>query len=125
MTIWTDAAAVLSGAMQAVSDELVVYSRGAATLSGLSGTFGKSEFAAVGGDGYSLEMIIEDFVLDTADLILEGVTIKPAVRDRIVRTLPSGDTVTYEVFQPNSATKPYRLSAQDLRMRIHLKRVGN
>lgn len=124
MTIWQDAASMLSGAMKAVSDELVTYSRGASTLEDLSVTFGASQFEAMTTDGHSLEVITEDIVLDTADLILDEITVKPAVRDRVTRTLPSGEVITYEVFQPGPNQKCYRVVAQDLRMRIHLKRVA-
>ncbi len=125
MTIWQHAAAALSSVFKAVSDETVTYTRGNASNEELSVSFGKSEFEAVGEHGQILEVITEDIVLDTADLTLNDVVVKPQRGDKVVRVLPSGDTVTYEVCPPDKSMKPYKLSCQDLRMRIHLKRVAN
>jgi hypothetical protein len=124
MTIWTKAAAALSKSLKAVSNETLTITRGADTGT-LSASFGTSTFEIVEGGGSIIEWISEDILCDTADYKFNGVAVKPARGDQLVRTLPSGLTVTYEVHHPSKNQKPYALNCQDLRLRIHAKRVGN
>ena len=115
---------ILSEGLQTFAGETVVYTRENQANDSLRVTFGKSTFEVVGSDGCLLEVVTDDALLDTADLTLGGQQIFPKRYDRIPRTLPSGEVVTYEVFPPDKNRQCYILSCQDLRMRIHCKRVA-
>lgn len=126
MGLWQEAAAFLSEGLEAASsNELVTFIQEGQSNSEITASFGKSEFQTIGDQGQLLEVIAEDLLLDTAALTLNGVVVKPKKGAKLIRVLPSGETVTYEVSQPDKTMRPYKLSCQDLRMRIHLKRVAN
>jgi hypothetical protein len=125
MSIWQDVGEIIGDTFAALSDDTVTYSRGASTLIGLSATFGHSEFPATSTDGSVITWTSEDVIVNTADLILNGAATKPVKGDRIIRVLPDGSTVHYEVHQPGPSAKAYTLSCEDIRLRIHCKRVAS
>jgi len=101
----------------------VVYSRGAHQVE-LSATIGRTDFEIDSGDGFPIRTSTRDFLIHAADLVLDGVTVKPERHDRIQETDVDGSTILYEVMTPAENEPVWSYSdAYRRRLRVHTKKL--
>lgn len=99
----------------------ITYTRGASSVSILA-TVGRTIFRV--DDGFQIFQRIEsrDYIVDAADLVLDGSQVLPERGDRIEETA-NGATYTYEVMAPGGEPH-YRWSDREHNtLRIHTKLV--
>ena len=112
-------AAWLNAQRHAHMSHSVTYARGGDTVE-LNATAGRTEFEQV--DDYGIVHKIEsrDFLIRATDLVLNSVTVLPAVGDRV-----TDGAHVYEVM-PLGTEPPYRFSdAAHATLRIHTKYVAD
>ncbi len=99
----------------------VTYTRGAYSVV-VQATVGATPVDIDDGDGMAIRRQHRDYLLASADLVLNAVTVTPAAGDKITDTLADGDHV-FEVV-PLGAEKCWRASDGDgVTIRIHTKEV--
>ena len=118
------ASAWLDGMRVKHASRLVLYQRGAASVS-ISAGIGRTTFQIDNGSGVIETFESRDFLILTSDLVLGGLTTLPKVGDRI-REPGGGDSTSYiyEVLAPGTEpafrfSDPYRRT-----LRIHTKQIG-
>lgn len=116
--------AMLGRQMKAAAGVEVTYSRGAE-----SATFtawpGETRFAVSSPDGKSRVVWGDaDWLIEAADLVLDGAAVKPLKGDRIAATI-NGEACVFEASTPTGETV-WRWSDHmgRTRVRVHCKRVG-
>jgi hypothetical protein len=99
----------------------VTYRRGGSVMvDGLAATPGKTVFRLDSGYGVSVRKDMRDFLINTEDLILNGVVVEPEKRDEIIH-----DGIIYEVSSPGNDEPAWRYSdAYNQTLRIHTKNMG-
>lgn len=98
---------------------LVTYAREDDSVS-LLATIGQTDFSGESDTGARIEWVSRDFIINAADLVLGGETIRPEAGDMI--TDANGDD--YEVLAPARQT-PWNWSDRSkIRIRIHTKSVS-
>jgi hypothetical protein len=97
---------------------VAVYSRGAAFVA-INLTKGKSDFGIIDQEqGFEVESRMADFIGMSADLILSGAVIKPAVGDIITM-----DDIQYEVLNAPDGLCWRYIGQFETEIRIHTKRI--
>jgi hypothetical protein len=91
----------------------VIYSRGAASSTVLA-THGRSSYDMTDSAGLILRYQLDDWLIDVADLVLDGTPIVPTKGDRVT----DGDR-TFEVHPPPGQTVYRYTDGQRLVYRIH------
>jgi len=100
----------------------VVYSRGSDSVA-VQATIGSTDFRLDDGTGASVRYVSRDFLIRTADLVLDGSAIEPRRGDEIQET-KGGVVYTHEVMGPDNDEPVWRYSDSDrLVMRIHTKQT--
>jgi hypothetical protein len=87
----------------------------------IKATKGRSEFDVPDVSGAMLRVETHDFIVQTDDLVLDGIQVEPAPGDRIIEA----ERYIFEVSSPAPGLPHWRWSgAHRLRRRIHTKYVG-
>ncbi|MEX1016020.1 MAG: hypothetical protein WDZ31_04670 [Phycisphaeraceae bacterium] len=101
----------------------VMYERGAASAEVLA-TAGQTVFRFDNGYGATVRYVSRDFLITTADLVIDGAPVTPQRGDRIRETV-SGITYIHEVMGPGNNEPDWKYSDRDrVTFRIHTKQVG-
>lgn len=103
--------------------QTVIYVRGQLSVS-VSATLGQSEEETFENGGTLVNSRSKDFIIDTADLILDSATVLPKRGDIIKQTI---DSVVhkFEVMTENANEPPWRYTDDyQTRLRIHTKFAG-
>lgn len=102
---------------------LVTYRRGAHSVE-VSATIGETVFNIVVDYGAQVRVVRRDYLISTADLILDSEAVLPEPGDRIDET--DGDTTfLHEVMGPGGAEPCWRYSGGYRgTLRVHTKQVG-
>lgn len=100
----------------------VTYRRGGLSVV-LQATAGRTEFEQATDYGIAMQSESRDFIVNAADLVLNGARIEPEVGDRIEETI---DAVThvYEVMSLGGEQCFRSVDADYYALRIHTKRIG-
>jgi len=112
----------LEGMRKEHATSSVVYWRGVNSVTVVA-TIGQTIFAIT--DEYNVEVrtVMRDYLIQTADLIIDGSVVTPARGDRIKETV--GESVyVYEVMGPGNNEPEWRYSDDfNKTLRIHTKKV--
>ena len=102
--------------------EWVHYYRGASYVR-VRATVGSTEFQRDDGSGLAVAFHSTDFLVDAADLVINGATIVPARGDRVVRGGITGGTA-FELLG-DAGAEPWRYADAYRRVyRVHTKQTG-
>jgi len=118
----SDAAAYLNKVRKGFASQSVTYTRGAFTVT-VSASVGKTNFLTDDGTGMQINYESRDFIIATADLILNGALTEPQRNDKIVQVL-NGKTCTFEVVAPGSEKEWVYSDPSRATLRIHTKLIG-
>ena len=112
----------LSGQLKSYASQSVTYARGAYSVT-VDATVGRTIFDP--GDGVATYQKWEsrDYLIDTADLILNGSQTLPARGDTITETI-GGVSVVYEVTSPKDTPHFVYSDAYRKKLRIHTSQVS-
>ncbi|MFI4876623.1 MAG: hypothetical protein ACIALR_14835 [Blastopirellula sp. JB062] len=119
------ATAWLSKTIRQAAPTPVRYVRGSTTLEIADAVRGSSDFEAIDGDGYSQNSRSIDWLIDPAQLVIDGVPIKPRKSDKIHELNDAGDVVATYVVAGSPGVPEVEAGGQlaDL-IRIHTTRIG-
>jgi hypothetical protein len=114
--------------LRQAAGRVITYSRGAESVE-ITAVAAFSRFSRMNDAGMTIEDVIDDWLIDPADLVLGGVAVEPAEGDRIIAVSPSatqGDiTLTYKVLPPSPGESAWRYSdPARQRMRVHTKIIS-
>jgi hypothetical protein len=113
----------LSDLLKTHASRKVRYSRGAKEVE-VDATVGKSEFESAAPDGvFVVQVETRDYLIQAADLVLDGTRIVPAIGDRI-REEVAGETIVCEVMTPPGQAHFRWCDPAHTTLRIHTKQVG-
>jgi hypothetical protein len=98
--------------------ERVTYARSVASVD-VAAIKGRSAHNVEDVSGLLLAVNVDDFIIESADLILDGVAIEPLPGDRITW----GDLI-FEVSSPGPGIKHFDADDFRINYRIHVKEVG-
>ena len=115
-------AAWLDSQRHAHMAQTVVYSRGGDSVE-VAATIGRTEFEQTDEFGVVYRIESRDFLLRTADLILNGSPTLPQAGDRI-RETGTGKVFVYEVMAPGGEPPCRYGDNYRMALRIHTKHVG-
>lgn len=116
-----DAAVWLGGIRTDHMSGTITYQRGSDNVE-ISATRGSTTYEVTDDDGATVEAVQTDFIIATADLVLDSALTKPEIGDRIILT-SAGLTLTFEVLDLGG-TGHFRLSDQHgVSLRIHTKQI--
>lgn len=119
-----DGQAWLAGKLKQFASRKVIYRYRLKHLLVLPATIGKTLGEQDAGDGLILRTEIRDYLIDVADLKIDGQNFLPERGDQIIE-VDEGERFTYEVL-PIGNQKPWRYSDPfRLKLRIHTKLVAN
>lgn len=103
--------------------QTVTYQRGSDFVE-VSATVGRTLFQVEREGGIVEQWESRDFIVATADLVLSGLTVLPAVGDRILE-VGGALQFTYQVLGPNPSEPPFRYSdSYRMALRIHTKLIA-
>lgn len=112
----------LNGVRNAHMTNTVTYARGESTVQ-LPATVGKTVFRQSDEFGLVMHFETRDFLVSTADLVLDGQRVLPCPGDRITQSEDGKDYI-YEVMSPGGEPH-FRYSDPYMKvLRIHTKNVG-
>jgi hypothetical protein len=111
----------LSAMFRAHASTSVTYWRGSSSVA-INTTVGRSERLATAEDGVQVKIESVDFLVDTADLVVDGVEIRPRSGDRITRSV-GGQELTYAVAPLAGEPEFSFIDSTRDRMRVHTKRL--
>ena len=115
-------AAWLAGQLQSHAGQTVTYSRSGASVE-VTATVGQSEYEASDVENYHTTIKMRDYIVNAADLVINGSAIKPQRGDQI-RQVVDGETKVYEVLPPSSNSDVYEnRDGREVIYRIHTKLV--
>jgi hypothetical protein len=101
------------------ASELVTYARSEASVD-VRATIGRAEFDVTDASGALLRVQMQDFIIATEDLALDGEPVEPRPGDRITK----GITI-FEVSSPGPGVDCWQWAENErIRRRIHAKQVG-
>jgi len=121
MSRFRDRLAQLSARRRAAMSDTVTYSRGVESVD-LLATVGATRMEENTQDGFAVRVIMKDYIITAADLILGEELTLPAVGDTIAETLGT-KVYTYEV-QEIGQERCYRTCDPDGRtLRVHVKQL--
>lgn len=120
--ILQDGAAWLGGQLRDHAGVSITYQRGTGTVA-LTATATLRQYEIVDHEGFSSTILVRDYIVHAADLVISGSAIAPRAGDQIHETIRSV-AETYEVM-PLGERKEYEPFDQDgTLLLIHTKRVG-
>lgn len=123
MSFLAAVAAAQKTARQLTSNGEIIYARGAVSVDLTAGR-GRSSFDVLQGD-VLVHLESRDFLIEAAELVLDGALTLPVRGDRITETDELGATLTYEVLEPGGEP-PWRYSDEyRLQFRVHTKLIAN
>ena len=112
----------LASILKTNASQLVTYKRGNFSVD-LLVTFGQSDRESFDEQGFSIRSKITNVVLTAADLVLDGVNVRPQRGDQLIHTIGSKKQ-TYEVIDVGG-TKHYRPSdPYGIMIRVNLQLTG-
>jgi hypothetical protein len=118
---------MLARNLKAAAGVTATYTRGdySVTLTGDSAVWiGNTLFRLSDADGLRMQWGERDYLIASADLVLNGTAVEPAENDRITETI-NGTAITFEVLPVSPSEPAWRWSDPDRTVyRIHVKRVA-
>jgi len=112
----------LEGQRKAHLSRTVTYRRGAFSVEVLA-TVGATRFESDDGSGMVVEMESRDYLIASADLVLDGQQVQPERGDQVLETR-DGATHVYEVMDLGPEKHFVTCDPNGLTLRIHTKLVG-
>lgn len=116
-----DGAAWLGGQLKDHVGLSVVYQRGTSTVS-ITATASLHRYEVVDAEGFGITMLSRDYIVQAADLIINGSEVSPRPGDRIVETIRSVSQ-TYEVMAIGQMKEYEPLDTDGVLLKIHTKRI--
>lgn len=103
----------------------VTYQRNDSAIA-VRATRGRSEWEVTDEIGVLTRAESRDFLIDVADLVIDGEPAEPAVGDRVLDSVvPDDDSGVYEVAAPASGLPPWKWADEHrITYRIHAKYIG-
>jgi len=114
--------ALLRAQRKAHMGTAVTYRRGADSVE-VTATIGETPFRIAQGYGAEIVVRMRDYLIEAADLVLDGAEVLPEAGDRIEEVV-GDDTYVHEVMGPGNGEPPWRWSGPDRgTLRVHAKHV--
>lgn len=118
MTVFAHAADWLARQRDAHAGMPAVYRRGDAWCT-LRAAPGRTRYETATTDGATIEVARDDWLLQAADLVLDGVLAEPRRGDRLEVLWPDGTERTYEVLPVAEGQQCFSLDPHRVTYRIH------
>ena len=112
----------LEGQRKAHLSRTVTYRRGAASVE-VPATVGATRFESDDGSGMVVEMESRDYLIASADLVLDGQQVQPERGDQVLETR-DGATHVYEVMDLGPEKHFVTCDPDGRTLRVHTKHVG-
>lgn len=100
----------------------ITYRRGAASVS-ITAVIGQTEFASEIDEQSQATWVARDYLIASADLIIEGLQTLPQTGDTIEEEI-GGKAITYEVLSMTSGQCYSFQDVQETELRVHTKKIG-
>ena len=118
--IFDDATAGLDVALTQATGEAVTLNRGEKTSAEVAARVSKVSQQVLDGDDLMVDVELWDFLILTANYLIDGVPVEPARGDKIIRA-----GKTYEVMSSDSGMPPFSYSDPGrILLRVHTKPLG-
>lgn len=118
-----DGVAWLGGQLKNSAGLTVTYARGSDSVA-VTASAAFHEYQIVDEEGFSQSVLVRDYILHAADLILDGSAVAPRIGDVITETI-GGVAQTFEVLPLDDRRREYQpLDTDGVLLMVHTKRVG-
>lgn len=109
--------------LKAVAGLSVTYARGSDSVA-VTASAAFHEYQIVDEEGFSASVLVRDYLLHAADLIIDGSVITPRAGDTITETI-NGVSQTFEVMPLDERRREYEpLDTDGVLLKLHTKRVA-
>jgi hypothetical protein len=116
-----DGVALLASILKDYESVAVTYNRGQGSVS-IAATRQMHQYEVVDAEGFGITMLSRDYIIQAADLILNGSEVTPRPGDRIVETIRSVSE-TFEVMAIGQMKEYEPLDTDGVMLKIHTKRI--
>lgn len=90
----------LASKFKKFASQPITYRRGTTDIY-ITATVGMTNFAQTNEFGLEIRTKTRDFIIDVADLVIDGALVEPLTTDRIIEAQSNGENYTYEPHAPN------------------------